>query len=235
MEMLYRIKFSKLEDVMYISHLQLIKTLRRIVRRSKLPAAFSGGFNPQIKLSVGPPLAVGIISRGEYFDLELAEKREEEVIIDRLNNASPSAVRFIKAVKIDKSEKSLSSILDTAVYTINFSFSENLDLKKQKEMLDEFMEEKKIIVVRKRRKKADREVDLKPRIFSAEIVEKDLWKFAVVTGSRGNVRPEELNRALMKKFSTVNKITPLDVIREGVFVNKNNKFYSPYSDSIVRS
>ncbi|MGM0603131.1 MAG: TIGR03936 family radical SAM-associated protein [Bacillota bacterium] len=233
--MLYRIKFSKLEDVMYISHLQVIKTLRRIVRRAKLPAAFSGGFNPQISLSVGPPLAVGIISRGEYFDLELTEERKVDEVVARLNNASPGALRFLKAVEIDDGAKSLSSILDTAVYTIKFNFTDDFDLEKQKEMLDEFLSEDKIIVVRKRRKKADREVDLKGKIFSAEVVEKDLWKFAVVTGSRGNVRPEEINRALMKKYSTVNKITPLDVMREGVFVNKNNKFYEPYSDSIVRS
>jgi len=231
----YRIKFAKLEDLMYISHLEVIKTLRRIIRRAELPAAFSQGYNPRINLAVGPPLAVGLISRGEYFDLELTEKMAAEKLIEKLNSVSPEHLKFIKAVAIPDDIRSLSSLLDTAIYTINFEYEREKTIEQEKEMLEEFMNEKEIMIIRHRRKKSDREIDLKTRIFSAEITEKNKWKFAVVTGSRGNVRPEELNRALKDKYSEIKDFSPLQVIREGVFVRDGEEFYPPYAEKFIGS
>ena len=231
----YRIKFTKLEDLMYISHLEVIKTLRRIIRRAELPAAFSQGYNPRINLAVGPPLAVGLISRGEYFDLELTEEMEVENLIRDLNAVSPNHLKFLKAAEIPEDIRSLSSLLDTAIYTINFNYTVEKSLEAEKEMLEEFMEQDEIMIIRHRRKKSDREIDLKKRIFSAEITEKNKWKFAVVTGSRGNVRPEELNRALRKIHSEIKEFSPLQVIREGVFVRDGEDFYPPYAEKFIGS
>lgn len=231
----YRIKFAKLEDLMYISHLEVIKTLRRIIRRAELPAAFSQGYNPRIKLSIGPPLAVGLISRGEYFDLELESEIETEKMIRDLNQVSPKDLKFLEAVKVPSDIRSLSSLLDTAIYTINFNYSETKTLAEEKEMLKEFMEEEEIMIIRHRRKKSDREIDLKTRIFSAEIREKNHWQFAVVTGSRGNLRPEELNRALRQKYSEIKEFSPLQVIREGVFVKDGEEYIPPYAEKFIGS
>ena len=231
----YRIKFAKLEDLMYISHLEVIKTLRRIIRRAELPAAFSQGYNPRINLAIGPPLAVGLISRGEYFDLELEAEVEPEKLLADLNSASPKDLKFLKAVKIPGDIRSLSSLVDTAVYTINFEYEEDKTIVQEKEMLENFMKQEEIMIIRHRRKKSDREIDLKTRIFSAEVLEKNKWKFAVVTGSRGNVRPEELNRALKEKYSEIKDFSPLQVIREGVFVRDGEEFYPPYAEKFIGS
>jgi radical SAM-linked protein len=234
-QMNYRIKFAKLEDLMYISHLEVIKTLRRIIRRAELPAAFSQGYNPRINLAIGPPLAVGLISRGEYFDLELETEMDPEKLVSDLNSVSPTDLRFKKAVKIPDDIRSLSSLLDTAIYTINFEYTSAKSLEEEKKMLEEFMAQSEIMIIRHRRKKSDRKIDLKKRIFSAEIIDKNKWKFAVVTGSRGNVRPEELNRALREKFSEVKGFSPLQVIREGVFVRDEADFYPPYAEKFIGS
>lgn len=231
----YRIKFAKLEDLMYISHLEVIKTLRRIIRRAELPAAFSQGYNPRINLAIGPPLAVGLISKGEYFDLELETEIDPEELVNHLNSASPKHLRFLKAVMIPDDIRSLSSLLDTAVYTINFKYNAEKSLKEEKEMLTEFMDQEEIMIIRHRRKKSDRKIDLKKRIFSAEIIDKNKWKFAVVTGSRGNVRPEELNRALKEKYNEVKDFSPLQVIREGVFVRDGEDFKPPYAEKFIGS
>lgn len=233
--MQYRIKFAKLEKLMYISHLEVIKTLRRIIRRAKLPVSFSQGYNPRIKLAIGPPLAVGLISRGEYFDLDLEKKINKEEMIAALNQQSPEHLQFLKAVEIPDNAKSLSSLLDTAIYIINFDFAKKRNLEEQREILDSFMAQEEIMIIRHRRKKSDREIDLKKRIFSAEVIEKNKWKFAVVTGSRGNLRPEELNRALKAKYPDVKEFSPLQVIREGVFVRDGEEFIAPYAEKIIGS
>lgn len=131
----YRIKFEKLEDLMYISHLEVMKTIRRIIRRAEFPAAYSQGFNPHIKISMGPPLAVGLISYGEYFDLELEEELLETELIEALNQFSPKDLNFIKAVKIPENIRSLSSLLDTAIYTIKFNFKTTKTREEEKEIL----------------------------------------------------------------------------------------------------
>jgi radical SAM-linked protein len=234
-EMNYRIKFAKLEDLMYISHLEVIKTLRRIIRRAELPAAFSQGYNPRINLAIGPPLAVGLISKGEYFDLELEVDLEPEQLLADLNSASPKDLRFLKAVKIPADIRSLSSLVDTAIYTINFDYTEAKNLEEEKEMLEEFMDQEEMMIVRHRRKKSDRKIDLKERIFAAKIKARNKWEFAVVTGSRGNVRPEELNRALREKYSEIKEFSPLQVVREGVFVKDEENFKPPYTEKFIGS
>jgi len=231
----YRIKFAKLEDLMYISHLEVIKTLRRVIRRAELPAAFSQGYNPRINLAIGPPLAVGLISKGEYFDLELESEMDADKLISDLNSASPEHLKFLEAVVIPDDIRSLSSLVDTAVYTINFNYTEAKSLKEEKEMLEKFMNQEEIMIIRHRRKKSDRKIDLKKRIFSAEITDKNKWKFAVVTGSRGNVRPEELNRALREIYPEIKEFSPLQVIREGIFVRDGDKFDPPYAEKFIGS
>jgi radical SAM-linked protein len=186
-------------------------------------------------LAIGPPLAVGLISRGEYFDLELETEMDPEKLVSDLNSVSPTDLRFKKAVKIPDDIRSLSSLLDTAIYTINFEYTSAKSLEEEKKMLEEFMAQSEIMIIRHRRKKSDRKIDLKKRIFSAEIIDKNKWKFAVVTGSRGNVRPEELNRALREKFSEVKGFSPLQVIREGVFVRDEADFYPPYAEKFIGS
>jgi len=69
--MMLRAKFSKLKPLRYISHLELMDTIRRALRRAQFPLAYTEGYNPHIKLSLCQPLSVGMIGLGEFFDLKL--------------------------------------------------------------------------------------------------------------------------------------------------------------------
>ena len=54
-----------------------------------LPIKFSSGFNPRVQLAFALPLAVGVTSECEYFDLELIGKildEKNENKIDNLDN-----------------------------------------------------------------------------------------------------------------------------------------------------
>ena len=67
----YLIKFTKESEIKFISHLDLMRTIRRIIVRSHLPIKFSKGFNPHMALSLAQPLSVGVCSEGEYMDMIL--------------------------------------------------------------------------------------------------------------------------------------------------------------------
>ena len=66
----HRITFSKTGDARLLSHRNTMDVLERAIRAAGLPARYSEGFNPHMKLSMGPALALGLESRHEVFDVE---------------------------------------------------------------------------------------------------------------------------------------------------------------------
>ena len=68
----YRIEYSKTGRARWLSHLELVRTFIRALRRSGLPLVFSQGFNPHPRLSYGPSLGVGVAGLREYLDMDLA-------------------------------------------------------------------------------------------------------------------------------------------------------------------
>ena len=73
MGFLMRIKYVKRGRLAFLSHLETIRSMERIIRRAGLPYAVTEGFNPHMKVSFGPALPVGAASECEYLDLRLRE------------------------------------------------------------------------------------------------------------------------------------------------------------------
>lgn len=65
-----RLRYAKMEDVRFTSHLDVVRMFDRAIRRSGLPVVYSAGFSPRPRFSFGPPLPVGMTSRAEYVDFE---------------------------------------------------------------------------------------------------------------------------------------------------------------------
>ncbi len=66
----HRITFEKSGDARFLSHRNTMDVLERAIRAAGLPARYSEGFNPHMKLSMGPALPLGLESRHEVFDVE---------------------------------------------------------------------------------------------------------------------------------------------------------------------
>ena len=47
----YRLEITKGEPIRYISHLDFASLMQRAICRAHLPAAYSEGFNPHMKIS----------------------------------------------------------------------------------------------------------------------------------------------------------------------------------------
>lgn len=229
-----RIEFSKLKGVRYISHLELMDTIRRSVRRANLPGEYTQGYNPHLVLSLGQPLAVGMVGKGEFFDFSLKEKVDENEVVKRLNEVLPEYIRMKEAKYIPDKVKSLQAIVDTAIYSINFSYDKNkVD---DEEILENLESKNKIEIIRKRRNKKDRRLDLRPMIYDIEIDNNSsVWHFTVNTGSSGNVRPSELIKALSERYDSINEVPLVNVIREGMYVKQGDKLLKPSASQVVRS
>jgi len=87
-----RIRFSKRGKVRFVSHRDLARTFERAFRVARLPMAFSQGFSPRPKVSLGLALGVGHESDAEYIDLELLEPIDLAALPNALGEALPEGV-----------------------------------------------------------------------------------------------------------------------------------------------
>lgn len=80
-----RVKFKKVGDLAYISHLDLVRTMMKILVRAHLPLYYSEGFNPKPRLAFAAPLSLGTESLCEYMDIRLCERISESEAVEALN------------------------------------------------------------------------------------------------------------------------------------------------------
>jgi radical SAM family uncharacterized protein/radical SAM-linked protein len=66
----HRVTFEKTGDARFLSHRNTMDAFERAIRAAGLPARYSEGFNPHMKLSMGPALPLGLESRHEVFDVD---------------------------------------------------------------------------------------------------------------------------------------------------------------------
>jgi radical SAM-linked protein len=66
----HRVTFEKKGDARLLSHRNTMDVIERAIRAAGLPARYSEGFNPHMKLSMGPALPLGLESAHEVFDVE---------------------------------------------------------------------------------------------------------------------------------------------------------------------
>lgn len=116
----FRIKYGKGPELRFISHLDLMRLWQRAVRRAGLPVAYSQGFTPHQKISFGPPLPLGMNSRGEYLDLQL-EKPSQGDLAAALRRSMNQGISIIEARPLYKESQSLSSLVDAMEYEASWS------------------------------------------------------------------------------------------------------------------
>ena len=145
----YRLEITKGEPIRYISHLDFASLMQRAICRAHLPAAYSEGFNPHMKISFASALSVGVTSDAEYMDLELKKDICQPELFDKLSKALPPGVRLLKARQIDMRAKALMSIVDEASYSIVLPCQD--DLNTVTEAINKFNQTKEIVLRRARR------------------------------------------------------------------------------------
>ena len=111
-----RITFAKREAIKYISHLDLMRTWERALRRAQVPLAYSEGFNPRPKISIAAPLPVGFTGRGEVMDIVLSRRTSPYNLIKRLKLYLPLGLEILSVEEVYLSLPSLQSQMRYAEY-----------------------------------------------------------------------------------------------------------------------
>ncbi|HUK73113.1 MAG TPA: TIGR03936 family radical SAM-associated protein [Streptosporangiaceae bacterium] len=90
-----RVRFAKRGRLRFASHRDVARAIERAVRRSGLPVAYSGGFNPHPKLSYAGAAPTGVASEAEYFEIALTALCVPGDASDRLGAALPAGLDVI--------------------------------------------------------------------------------------------------------------------------------------------
>lgn len=228
--MRYLIKYTKCSDIKYVSHLELMRTIQRIFRRSELPVEYSKGFNPHIILSIAQPLSVGVYSKAEYMDVEFSEEVEGNHIKDQFNDNAPMGIKVVDVVKVkDKEgEKKLPQAMaavEAARYTMELRC---IDGKAVEEKLNGLMKSSEWNIVKKS-KKGEKEVNIKPLIKELKFNVRDnvLYIDTLVTaGSKENLSAQLLEDYLKANIESLDKDAFTYIERIEMLAYKGNKLVS---------
>ena len=115
-----RVEFSKTGKLRYLSHLEVVSTIFRALRRAEVPLRYSEGFRPSPKVSFGPALGVGIEGESEFFDMEVFPPFDQEAAISTMNLLLPEGIAIKKMTFIGRSLPSLNQFIDCYEYEISF-------------------------------------------------------------------------------------------------------------------
>lgn len=225
---IFRTKFNKLGDMIYISHLDLQQLLQRAFRRAQIRLVHSQGFNPHPKISYGNALALGTESLGEYFDVELEDDLSIKEYLDKMNKTLPEGIKFLEAIEIDKQTPSLSSIIEYGEYS--FTIEKNLDKSFVESKLNEFLSQNEIIITKKNKKGKMVENDIKPLIKSLELFDynKDYITIEAIisTGSKSNLNTNILIPKLLEILNLTIDPLDVDILRKALYQVKDEKLVS---------
>jgi radical SAM family uncharacterized protein/radical SAM-linked protein len=111
----HRVTFSKTGDARFLSHRNTMDVLERAIRAAGLPARYSEGFNPHMKMSMGPALALGLESLQEVFDVEGAAPFPADAA-GRIGAKLPPGIAILEVRPLAAGEPSLSKAVRGARY-----------------------------------------------------------------------------------------------------------------------
>lgn len=219
-----RIKFRKVGHLQYISHLDLVRTMQKVLKRAKLPLWYTEGFNPKPKMTFSPPLSTGVESETEFLDVRLTELLPLDEIKARLNANLTDELRVLD---VYLPESSLSDIgWFTYVIEIHDSQSPEIIIPKIEDFLS-----KEEININKKSKKGEVIQNIKPLIKNVCIsCGGDTVRLTadLSASSEQFLNPENLIKAMREEIGILSSDNPLSehytTVRERAFYKDMTDF-----------
>lgn len=222
-----RIRFSREEQLKFISHLDMLKLFERAIRRAHIPITYTQGFNPHAKMEFALPLAVGITSEAEYADFEVEGDYSPIDFKNNLNDTLPDGIFIYEALKTE-GNKSLMSLVGTASYIISI-LSEMKPEPYQVNLIIEELMRSADITVSKSTKSGVKKINIRPMIYKLYFCNNSslnngyVYRLGAIlsSGSQQNLSPAILAELLVERFGGNAKL--LKIHRTGLYTDKQAK------------
>ncbi len=128
----YRLRLRKTGPMALLGHLDAMREVPRVLRRSGLRAAYTRGFHPKPDLSFSPALSLGVASLAEYVDVRLVGRLDPARLAGlpaELTAVAPEGLAFTGALELGPGETgpsvakpvTLSQSIEGARYVLAFA------------------------------------------------------------------------------------------------------------------
>lgn len=182
-----RVRFSKQGQMKFIGHLDMVRYFQKVMRRGEIDVAYSEGFSPHQKMSFAAPLSVGVLSKGEYFDMEVNSTLSTKEAIEKINEQNVEGVKVLSYKLLPDNAKNAMAVMSAADYFVYTDIFTDDDI-------TGFINQDSINVIKKT-KKSEKEVDIKPLIYSIKKEDNGIF-IKLAQGSAQNLKPELVVTAL---------------------------------------
>jgi len=180
----------------YASVLDLGRAWERLLRRARLPLAYSQGYNPHPRLQFAAALPVGYTSLGEMVDLWLGERMPIQEAAEAMVRQSPPGLRVLQVEEVPLAAPALQALIRAAAYRVWLTTP--LPPEAVRAALEHLLAQEHI--PRHRRKKDHQaDYDLRPLILGLEYCSTSGTTHEIAMllrcGQAGSGRPEEIIEA----------------------------------------
>lgn len=215
-----RFEITKGEEIRYISHLDYASAIERAIIRAKLPAAYSEGFNPHMKISFASALAVGVTSQAEYLDLELKEEIELTQGVKQLVGTLPPGIRVKRAKYMIGKTPALMAIVNLATYDVVVPFLAGTEFGAVEESVRKFNQAENVLFTR-HTPKGRKEIEVKQYMDAPIIVSSQdgavHMEIHIKITPGGSIKPGEIIEALEAMFE-------LGVVRDSALITRTGLY-----------
>lgn len=217
-----RMQITKDRDIRFISHLEYVRTIERAIRRAKLPAAYSEGFNPHLKFSLASALGVGVVSYTEFVEIELAEPMEVELAAKALDKALPRGIRVLAADAVANNTAALMAEAAGASYVVALPYDKDIS-----EAVEAYNEAESLLFKKAapKRKEKFKEIDVKFYILKLHVEQMDgkiSFSFDCKITPTGSMKAVDLLNALNEAYNLDLPVEMADIERHTLY--KMNKY-----------
>lgn len=171
-----RIKFTKSGPLKFIGHLDIMRYFQKAFRRAELDVEYSQGYSPHQIMSFAAPLGVGLTSDGEYLDVQLHTCDAPDIMIQRINKVMSDDIQVVDFQMLPDNSKNAMSIVAAADYMVSlkdgYSF---MDKAVFEQKFEEFFKENSVVITKKT-KKSENEVDIRPFIFQYSFQQDEFYE-----------------------------------------------------------
>ena len=176
----YRFQHQKIGSARLLSTIDLKNMFVKAFKRANILVEYDAGLRQRPKLSNGPALPLGVVSRSELFDIHLRTNLSVEEIIEQTNAFLPPDLAILTGQVLESGAPGITAILKTISYKVTekdwskWGFSSTDITDKVEKFLDACE-----VIVTKDRKTKDGEthqstINVRPTIESMHLIDGDL-------------------------------------------------------------
>ncbi|MFC2010823.1 TIGR03936 family radical SAM-associated protein [Chloroflexota bacterium] len=113
-----RIRFSRGQEIKFITHLDIMRLWERALLRAQISLAYSEGFSPHPRISLAAPLAVGVTSESELMDSFINRLVSPHWFATTVSQKLPPSIEILGVYQVALTVPSLQSQVCYAEYTV---------------------------------------------------------------------------------------------------------------------